>query len=40
VMPEPIIDPRFARYQTAGLEFTVQEGENDIQINVTRPGVR
>jgi len=40
VMPKPIIDPRFARYQTAGLEFTVQEGENDIQINVTRPGVR
>lgn len=32
------IDPKYWRYGTSGLEFEVREGENEINIVVTRPG--
>jgi len=38
VIPKPIIEPRFERYETSGLEFTVKEGNNDFTVVVERPG--
>lgn len=35
--PPPSIDPRFNRFQTSGLKFTVTEGENDFTIVVEPP---
>ena len=35
--PKPAIDPQLGRYETSGLKFTVTEGENQIEIEVTRP---
>ena len=38
-LPKRIIDPRFERYGTSDLRFTVKEGKNDfITIQVARPG--
>lgn len=39
-LPPPMIDPKFGRYETSGLEFTVKEQENDIVIEVSKPGGR
>lgn len=36
--PPLLIDQKFKQYKTSGLKFTIQEGENKITINVTRPG--
>ena len=36
--PPPLIDPLFARYETSGLEFTVKEEKNYIEIEVNKPG--
>jgi hypothetical protein len=36
----PIIDPVFAQYATSGLKFTVKEQENQIEIEVHKPGDR
>ena len=38
VIPEPIIDARFERYETSGLEFNVQDGNNQLTVVVQRPG--
>jgi len=37
VPPPPVIHPRFERYETSGLEFTVTEGRNDFTVVVQRP---
>ena len=37
-MPAPSIDPKYADYLTSGLEFVVEEKENEFQIKITRPG--
>ena len=37
LIPEPVIDPRFGRYETSGLEFTVTEGKNEFAVVVQRP---
>lgn len=34
---EPVIDPKFERYETSGLELTVTEGENEWTVRVERP---
>ena len=39
-MPDPIIDRSYANYDTAGLEYVVEEKENEIEIKVARPGRR
>jgi hypothetical protein len=36
-IPKPIIDPRFERYETSGLEFTVDKKSNDFTIQVIPP---
>ena len=36
-LQRPAIDPRFFSYKTSGLEVTVTEGENDVDIPVERP---
>ena len=36
-MPGPVINPRFEKYETSGLEFTVTEDDNDFTIKVERP---
>lgn len=33
----PIINPRFERYETSGLEYTVEEGNNEFEVVVQRP---
>ena len=38
--PPPTIHPRFNRFQTSGLEFTVEEGENDFTIVVELPAAQ
>lgn len=37
LIPEPVIDPRFERYETSKLEFTVTEGNNEFTVVVQRP---
>ena len=37
-IPPPVIDRRFERYATSGLEFTVEEGRNESTVVVQRPG--
>lgn len=37
IIPRPIINPRFERYETSGLEFTVEEGNNEFKVVVQRP---
>ena len=37
-IPPPVIDRRFERYATSGLEFTVEEGRNEFTVVVQRPG--
>jgi hypothetical protein len=34
---KPILDPRFEKYETSGLEFEVKPGRNRFTIEVTRP---
>ena len=34
---KPILDPRFGKYETSGLEFEVKPGTNNFTIAVTRP---
>ena len=36
--PPAMLDRKYERYETSDLQFSVQEGENQITINVTRPG--
>lgn len=38
ITPRPVIDPRFERFETSGLEFTVKDGTNDLTVVVERPG--
>jgi hypothetical protein len=33
----PIIDPKFEKFETSGLELDVKEGPNELNITVTRP---
>jgi hypothetical protein len=33
----PVIDPRYTRYETSGLEFEVKPGKNDFTIEVEKP---
>jgi hypothetical protein len=33
----PLIDPRFTRFETSGLEFEVRPGRNELTIEVERP---
>ena len=37
-IPVLVIDPKYRRYSRSGLEIEVKTGENDIPIEVTRPG--
>jgi len=37
-IPKPVIDSRFERYETSGLECTVEDGDNDLTLVVERPG--
>jgi hypothetical protein len=37
IIPRPIINPRFERYETSGLEFTVEEGNNEFTVVVEPP---
>ena len=39
IAPRPVIDERFERYETSGLEFTVEQGNNEYKIVVRRPPV-
>ena len=36
-VPRPVIDRRFESFATSGLQFTVQEQDNDFTIEVQRP---
>jgi len=33
----PVIDKKFERFETSGLEFEVKEGKNELKLTVTRP---
>ena len=37
IIPRPVIDERFEDYDTAELEFTIEEGSNDLELIVTKP---
>jgi len=37
IIPRPIIDPRFERFETSGLEYTVEEDDNEFEVIVRRP---
>ena len=37
IAPRPVIDERFEHYKTSGLEFTVEQGNNEYKIVVRRP---
>ncbi len=37
IIPRPVIDERFESYDTSGLEFTVEEGGNDLTLIVDLP---
>jgi hypothetical protein len=34
----PLIDSKFERFETSGLELEVKEGKNELNISVTKPG--
>ncbi len=38
IIPRPVIDERFESYDTSGLEFTVEQGENELTLVVDLPG--
>jgi hypothetical protein len=33
----PLIDPRYTRFETSGLEFEVKPGKNQLTIEVEKP---
>ena len=37
IIPKPIIDRRFERYETSDLQFTVEQGSNEFKVVVSRP---
>ena len=37
VIPRPVVDPQSERYETSGLEFTVEQGNNQFTLVVKRP---
>ena len=37
ITPRPVIDPRFEKYESSGLQFTVGETDNTFKIVVNRP---
>ncbi len=37
IIPRPVIAERFEDYDTAELEFTIEEGSNDFELVVTKP---
>ena len=37
IVPSPVIDKRFERFETSGLRYTVQETENEFKIEVEPP---
>ena len=40
IIPRPVIDERFEDYDTSGLEFTVEQGDNEFEAVVSRPRKR
>ena len=38
IIPRPVIAERFEEYDTAELEFTIEERNNDLELVVTKPG--
>lgn len=40
IVPRPVIAPRFERYETSELRFTVKEEGNDFTVTVQRPTAR
>ena len=37
IVPRPVIDPRFENFESSGLEFTVEQGNNTFTVRVDRP---
>ena len=40
IIPRPVIAERFESYDTAELEFRIEEGNNDLTLVVAKPGKR
>lgn len=37
IIPRPVIDSRYENYETSGLQFTVEENNNEFKVVVNRP---